>query len=123
MGGKGKSCECTLETKVLFFCIWIIVTGFFAAISIGSLIPIVMKNRPEHLGFFVTLVVLAVIEMVAGSCMTIAFYKKIAWLFMVGLVFSSFYPYCAFIFLVPLVMHIVFTVYACQYFFKMLSER
>lgn len=39
MGGKGKSCECTLETKVLFFCIWTIVTGLFAAIIIGSLIP------------------------------------------------------------------------------------
>ncbi|XP_043866467.1 uncharacterized protein LOC26527303 [Drosophila mojavensis] len=75
MGGKGKSCECTLETKVLFFCIWTIVTGLFAAIIIGSLIPMVIKNNSEHLGFFVTLLVLAVIEMVAGSCMTIAFYK------------------------------------------------
>ncbi|TDG42549.1 hypothetical protein AWZ03_011029 [Drosophila navojoa] len=122
MGDKGKSCECTLEAKVLFFCIWIIVTGLVSALIIGSLIPLVIEQKQEYLWFYITLVVLAVVEMVAGSCMTLAYYKKIAWLFMVGLVLSSLYPYCAFAFVVPLVIHIIFTIFACQYYIKMQSE-
>lgn len=53
----------------------IILYNMLSKIITILLSTVVIKNNSEHLGFFVTLLVLAVIEMVAGSCMTIAFYK------------------------------------------------
>ncbi|XP_017865831.1 PREDICTED: uncharacterized protein LOC108615677 [Drosophila arizonae] len=110
-------CECTLECKIQFFCIWIIVTGFAAAIVLGLTIPYAKQEKDsEILWACVLFVVLAAIEVVGGFLMLAAFLKNIAWMFMTGLVLSSFYPYAAFGFVVPIVIHIIFTIYSCQYY-------
>ncbi|KRG03924.1 uncharacterized protein Dmoj_GI26309 [Drosophila mojavensis] len=90
-------CECTLECKIKFFCIWIIVTGLAATLLLSWTVPYAkQETNSETMWWCVFLLVLAAIEVVGGLLMFVAFYKNIAWMFMVGLVLSSFYPYVVF---------------------------